>query len=58
MSSKSTSASFGEPQVGIGRARKWSSAFRRKSRIHCGSDLNSEICSTISRLRPLGALKR
>ncbi len=37
-------------------AKKWSSAFRRKSRIHCGSFLNSEIFSTISLLIPLGAL--
>jgi hypothetical protein len=58
MSSKSTSASIGEPHVGIGRARKWSSDFSRNSRIHSGSDLNSEIFSTSSRVRPLGALNR
>jgi hypothetical protein len=58
MSSKSTSASIGEPHVGIGAARKWSSDFRRKSRIHCGSLLNSEIFATSSRVRPLGALNR
>jgi len=28
-------------------------AFEAESRIHCGSDLNSEIFSTISRLMPL-----
>lgn len=39
------------------RARKWASAFRRNSRIHCGSDLKFEIFSTISRLSPFGALE-
>src|SRR3954449_7645715 len=34
MSSKSTSASIGEPHVGIGRARKWARAFTRKSGNH------------------------
>ena len=44
--------------LGCLRARKWSSAFSLKSLIHRGSDLNSEIFSTISRFNPFRALYR
>ena len=44
------------PLRGRARLRSARSALRRKSRIHCGSSLYSEIDSTTSRERPLGAL--
>ena len=40
----------------VGLLSKISSALSRKSRIHCGSSLYSEICSTISLVRALRGL--
>ena len=44
------------PQLGIGRARKSSSAWWRIARIQSGSDLWSEMTSTSSCESPFGAL--
>ncbi len=55
ISSKSISDSIAvSPQVGIGLARKTSSALWRNARIQSGSFFRSEIASTTSCESPLG----
>ena len=57
MLSKSISATL-PPQVGSGRATKYSSDFSRNFRIHSGSLLCEEIASTSSFESPRPDLKK
>src|SRR5919201_1455884 len=57
MLSKSISFKLAAGQVGMGLRSKISRARSRNCRIHSGSRLYSEICSTMARFRPRWDLK-